>query len=79
MIRFFQLLLRGYHLFLSPLFGTRCRYAPTCSDYASQALEKHGLIKGSWLTLKRLARCHPWGGHGFDPVPEPETEDISKK
>lgn len=46
-----------------------CRYAPSCSEYAAIALQKHGVIKGSWLAAKRLLRCHPWGGHGHDPVP----------
>lgn len=47
-----------------------CRYQPTCSSYALEALEQHGAVRGSWLTVRRLARCHPWGGHGWDPVPE---------
>jgi putative membrane protein insertion efficiency factor len=47
-----------------------CRYVPSCSTYALEALEGHGAIRGSWLTVRRLARCHPWGGHGFDPVPD---------
>lgn len=52
-----------------------CRFVPSCSVYAVEALERHGAARGSWLTVRRLARCHPWGGHGFDPVPErPERE-----
>jgi putative membrane protein insertion efficiency factor len=47
-----------------------CRYVPTCSAYALDALERHGALRGSWLTARRLSRCHPWGGHGWDPVPE---------
>jgi hypothetical protein len=66
-----------YRLFVSPLLGPRCRYLPTCSDYALEALDKHGACRGSLLALKRLARCHPvtWlgGGSGFDPVPEPSS------
>ena len=54
---------------ISPLLPAACRYTPTCSDYAQQALRKHGAIKGSWLAARRLLRCHPWGGHGHDPVP----------
>lgn len=62
-------LVRGYQLLLSPLLGPNCRYQPTCSAYAREALARHGACRGSILTLKRLARCHPWGGSGDDPVP----------
>lgn len=62
-------LLRGYKLALSPLFAGSCRYSPSCSDYMSIAIHEHGLTMGVWLGLKRLARCHPFGGHGYDPVP----------
>lgn len=66
-----------YRLFVSPLIGPRCRFLPTCSDYALEALDKHGAWRGSLLALKRLARCHPvaflGGGSGFDPVPEPRA------
>lgn len=62
-------LLRGYQLLVSPLLGRNCRYLPTCSEYAREALETHGLWRGGWLVLRRLARCHPWGGQGYDPVP----------
>ncbi len=66
-------LLRGgvlaYRWLISPVLGPRCRYLPTCSEYALTALARHGAIAGGWLTLKRLARCHPWGGSGYDPVP----------
>ena len=54
---------------ISPFTPPSCRFTPTCSEYARQALIKHGPIKGSWLALKRLLRCHPWGGSGYDPVP----------
>lgn len=67
-------ILRGavllYRATLSPLIGFNCRFDPTCSRYALLALERHGGIKGGWLTLKRLARCHPWGGMGVDDVPD---------
>lgn len=61
---------RAYRLFLSPWLGHSCRYTPTCSAYALEALQRHGAIKGGWLTLRRLARCHPWGGFGVDDVPD---------
>lgn len=66
---FLWALVRFYQLFISPLFPPSCRYTPTCSEYAVQALRKYGPFKGFWLTLKRLSRCHPWGGSGYDPVP----------
>jgi putative membrane protein insertion efficiency factor len=63
-------LIRVYQWTLSPLLGAnKCRYTPTCSHYGIEALKKYGLFKGGWLTLKRIGRCHPWGGHGYDPVP----------
>jgi len=62
-------LIRVYQWGISPLLGPKCRYTPTCSQYAVEALRKHGLLKGSWLAIRRIARCHPWGGHGIDPVP----------
>jgi putative membrane protein insertion efficiency factor len=60
---------RGYRLLLSPWVGHGCRYQPTCSAYALEALERHGAVKGTWLATKRVFSCHPWGGHGYDPVP----------
>ncbi|MBR2352290.1 MAG: membrane protein insertion efficiency factor YidD [Alistipes sp.] len=63
------LLVRFYQRCISPLTPPSCRYTPTCSQYAIEALRKYGAIKGSWLTLKRISRCHPWGGSGYDPVP----------
>jgi len=65
----FLLFIRVYQLFLSPLLGANCRYSPTCSQYGILAIRKHGPFKGGWLTLKRIASCHPWGDHGHDPVP----------
>ena len=58
-----------YQILLSPLLGQSCRYHPTCAQYAVEAIEKYGPIKGIWLGIKRIARCHPWGGSGHDPVP----------
>ncbi len=63
--------LRGYKRWLSPLLPPACRYLPTCSDYAQEAIQLHGPVRGTWMAGKRLCRCHPWGGHGFDPVPRP--------
>ncbi len=63
-------LVRGYRLFLSPWLGSACRFEPTCSVYSLGALERHGAAAGSWLTLRRLARCHPWCAGGHDPVPQ---------
>ncbi|MEL6392360.1 MAG: membrane protein insertion efficiency factor YidD [Bacteroidota bacterium] len=62
--------IRFYQLFISPWLGARCRYQPTCSHYAIEALKEWGAIKGSWLAMKRIGKCHPWGGSGYDPVPK---------
>ena len=70
-----RLLIRGYQKGLSPFIhfiggpGAGCRFRPTCSEYFLQAVEAHGVLKGGWLGVRRLARCHPWGGSGYDPVP----------
>ncbi len=63
-----------YRYAISPLLGANCRYQPSCSAYAEEALKKYGAFKGGWLALKRIGRCHPWGGSGYDPVPESEEE-----
>jgi len=68
-IRVLRLLIRAYQLGLSPLLGPRCRFLPSCSAYADEALCVHGPLRGLGLALRRLLRCHPWGGSGFDPVP----------
>ncbi|MBQ3700082.1 MAG: membrane protein insertion efficiency factor YidD [Prevotella sp.] len=62
--------IRFYQIAISPLLGPSCRFTPTCSEYARQALVKHGPVKGLWLSIRRLLRCHPWGGSGYDPVPD---------
>ena len=67
---------RGYRLVLSPWMGTHCRYRPTCSVYALEALAHHGGIRGGWLAARRIARCHPFGGSGFDPVPPLPEADM---
>jgi hypothetical protein len=69
MSRILVFLIRFYQLALSPWLAPRCRYMPTCSSYAIEAVKKHGACKGSRLAAKRIARCHPWGGSGYDPVP----------
>ena len=66
----FSLPVRAYRAVFSPWVGHNCRYDPTCSAYALEALRKHGGIKGGWLTLRRISRCHPWGGMGVDDVPD---------
>jgi len=68
--RVFALPVRGYRLLFSPWVGHNCRYQPTCSAYALEALERHGAFKGGWLALRRIARCHPWGRSGIDNVPK---------
>jgi len=65
----FLLIIRFYQGAISPLLPAACRYTPTCSHYAAEALQKHGLIKGGWLAVKRIVSCNPWGGKGYDPVP----------
>ncbi|MBT0548514.1 membrane protein insertion efficiency factor YidD [Riemerella anatipestifer] len=64
------ILIKFYQNAISPWLGNNCRYQPTCSHYMLQALRKHGLLSGFWLGIKRIGRCHPWGGSGYDPVPE---------
>jgi putative membrane protein insertion efficiency factor len=66
-------LLRAYRLVISPLYGQRCRYYPSCSAYALGAVETHGAVRGGWLALRRLGRCHPWTPGGVDLVPPPES------
>jgi len=75
-IKLFQGLLVGvirvYQRLISPLLGPTCRYLPTCSEYAVEAIQSHGSLKGGFLAVKRISRCHPWGGSGYDPVPPKE-------
>jgi putative membrane protein insertion efficiency factor len=67
--RLIVVMIRGYQAVLRPVLPAACRYTPTCSDYALEAVRRHGAIRGSWLAGRRLLRCHPWGGTGHDPVP----------
>lgn len=65
----FIFLVRIYQIAISPLLGSNCRFTPTCSAYSIEALQKHGALRGGWLAIRRISRCHPWGGDGYDPVP----------
>jgi putative membrane protein insertion efficiency factor len=71
-------LIRLYQLTLSPWLGRQCRYEPTCSHYAAEALKRHGVRRGVWLAAKRLARCHPWGRSGYDPVPALDSSQAGR-
>lgn len=73
MSAFLQALVRGYRYFLSPLLAPACRFHPSCSVYAEEALQRHGALCGGWLSARRLCRCGPWHPGGVDPVPEPRT------
>lgn len=65
-----------YRLLISPWLGNNCRFSPSCSQYAMDALRLHGAFRGSWLAAKRIGRCHPWGGSGYDPVPEVQEDPV---
>ncbi|MBV8656744.1 MAG: membrane protein insertion efficiency factor YidD [Burkholderiales bacterium] len=69
MSRLLILLIQVYRYTLSPILGANCRYTPSCSEYALESIKRHGTWHGGWLTIRRLSRCHPWGGSGHDPVP----------
>ena len=64
-----------YRYTISPFLGNNCRYQPTCSEYAIEALREHGAFRGTWLAAKRISKCHPWGGSGYDPVPGADGDD----
>ena len=74
--RLLALPIQAYRLLLSPWVGHHCRFQPTCSAYALEALERHGALRGGWLALRRLIRCRPAGGSGYDPVPEPPPRRV---
>ena len=65
----FILIIRAYQLVISPMLGSNCRFMPTCSQYTMDSLKEYGLIKGTFLSIKRIVKCHPWGSHGYDPIP----------
>ncbi|MBQ7617859.1 MAG: membrane protein insertion efficiency factor YidD [Desulfovibrio sp.] len=71
--------IRLYQLLLSPVLPVACRFLPTCSAYAMEAILRHGIVRGGYLALRRLARCHPWGGSGYDPVPKLPTQPNKSK
>lgn len=82
MLRWLLILpIRFYQYAISPLIGPRCRFQPTCSHYAVEAIQEWGIFKGTWLALKRITKCHPWGPWGYDPVPKkkPTSEEVLKK
>lgn len=70
------LLIKGYQIFISPFFPGVCRYRPTCSQYMIEAIHVHGVCKGVWLGIKRIMRCHPWGGSGYDPVAPKQKNNL---
>ena len=71
--------LRGYRLLISPLYGQVCRYHPSCSAYALDAVREHGSVRGSWLSVRRLGRCPPWAAGGYDPVPPRPSRDVPRQ
>lgn len=74
-----KILIKFYQRLISPLFPAKCRFFPSCSEYAIEAIEIHGSLKGGWLSLKRIFKCHPLSEGGFDPVPNPSQSNIDKK
>ncbi len=74
--KLFIFIIRFYQATISPLLGANCRYMPTCSAYAIEAIRLHGPFKGGWLGIKRIGSCHPWGGHGYDPVPKKNKKEC---
>ena len=72
----FIIIIRTHQLIVSPILKTNCRYLPTCSEYSLESLKKHGLLRGCYLSFKRILHCHPFGGHGYDPVPEKIKKEI---
>ena len=79
MKKIFILLIRFYQKFISPLFPAKCRYYPTCSQYTLEAIQEYGAMKGTYLGIKRILRCHPFHEGGYDPVPKRKIEDLEEK
>ena len=71
----FILIIRAYQLVISPMLGSNCRFMPTCSEYTMGSLKEYGLVKGTFLSIKRIGKCHPWGGQGYDPIPTKKVEN----
>jgi putative membrane protein insertion efficiency factor len=69
-------IVRFYQLAISPLYPATCRYTPTCSQYMIEAIRLHGVLRGTWMGLRRISKCHPWGGSGYDPVPPKKEENL---
>ena len=69
-----MMIIKFYQFFISPILGQNCRYLPTCSEYSIQSIKKFGIFKGIFLSLRRISKCHPWGNHGYDPVPNKAEE-----
>ena len=72
-------LLKGYRFAISPLYGQVCRYHPSCSAYALEAVTRHGALRGGWLSLRRIGRCHPWASGGYDPVPPADSDRTNAR
>ena len=77
--RVLVMMVKGYQYILSPWIGNQCRFAPTCSHYAIEAIERHGAVRGTWLAVRRVAKCHPWHAGGVDPVPPGEGKLLGNQ
>ncbi|MCG8427689.1 MAG: membrane protein insertion efficiency factor YidD [Chromatiales bacterium] len=77
--RAFIVLIKGYSYLISPFLGNNCRYHPSCSSYMQEAVERYGVLRGFWMGIKRISRCHPFHEGGYDPVPDPDPDKRSKQ